>query len=69
MLLAADPDIFFTEPHYDGYPAVLVRLRAVTKAQLRKLIEDAWRCQAPKRHLADPRPPKPTTAPRRSRRR
>lgn len=48
MLLAADPDIFFTEPHYDGYPAVLVRLKAVTRAQLRKLVEDAWRCQAPK---------------------
>jgi hypothetical protein len=48
MLLAADPDIFFTEPHYNGFPAVLVRLRAVTKGQLRKLIADAWRCQAPK---------------------
>src|SRR5262245_46677935 len=58
MLLAADPDIFFTEPHYNGYPAVLVRLRAVTKAQLRKLVEDAWRCQAPKALLgqADARP-------------
>ena len=53
MLLAADPDIFFTEPHYDGYPAVLVRLKAVNKALLRKLVEEAWRCQAPKALLAE----------------
>ena len=46
-LLAGDPDRFFTEPHYNGFPAVLVRLPKVTEAQLRKLILDAWRCQAP----------------------
>ncbi len=48
VLLAGDPERFFTEPHYDGFPAVLVRLRAVTPAQLRKLLVDAWRCQAPR---------------------
>jgi hypothetical protein len=52
-LLAGDPDRFFTEPHYNGFPAVLVRLPAVTKAQLRTLIVDAWRCQAP-RELVEP---------------
>ena len=52
-LLAGDPDRFFTEQHYDGFPAVLVRLPAVTKAQLRKLIVDAWRCQAPPHLLQD----------------
>jgi hypothetical protein len=46
-LIAGDPDLFFTEPHYDGFPAVLVRLRVVTKAQLGKLLLEAWRCQAP----------------------
>jgi hypothetical protein len=46
-LIGGDPDRFFTEPHYNGFPAVLVRLRAVTKAQLAKLIVDAWHCQAP----------------------
>jgi hypothetical protein len=46
-LLAGAPELFFTEPHYDGFPAVLVRLPAVTKAQLSQLIADAWRCQAP----------------------
>jgi hypothetical protein len=47
-LLAGDPDIFFTEPHYDGFPAVLVRLPAIRVPALRKLIADAWRCQAPR---------------------
>jgi len=46
-LLAADPDKFFTEPHYNGYPAVLVRLPKITQAELRQVITEAWRCQAP----------------------
>ena len=54
MLLAADPDQFFTEDHYNGYPAVLVRLANVTVPELRKLIGDAWRCQAPKSLLREP---------------
>ena len=47
-LLAGDPDVFFTEPHYNGFPAVLVRLPRVPRALLRKLVVDAWRCQAPR---------------------
>jgi len=46
-LLSADPQKFFTEPHYNGFPAVLVRLEAVTVADLKVLIREAWRCQAP----------------------
>jgi hypothetical protein len=46
-LLAEDSRKFFTEPHYDGFPAVLVRLETVTAAELRPLIKEAWRCQAP----------------------
>jgi hypothetical protein len=46
-LLAAEPAKFFTEPHYNGFPAVLVRLEAVTAADLKVLIAEAWRCQAP----------------------
>jgi hypothetical protein len=53
-LLSADPDIFFTEPHYNGFPAVLVRLAKVNRAQLQKLILEAWRCQAPKHLLERP---------------
>lgn len=47
-LIAADPDIYFTEPHYNGYPAVLVRLAAIDLKELTELLTDAWRCQAPK---------------------
>jgi hypothetical protein len=46
-LLAADSKKFFTEPHYAGFPAVLVRLAAVTAADLKILLGEAWRCQAP----------------------
>jgi hypothetical protein len=48
-LLALDPDVFFTEPHYDGYPAVLVRLPAIDEALLETVIGDAWRLRAPRR--------------------
>jgi hypothetical protein len=46
-LLSADPAKFFTEPHYEGFPAVLVRLDAVTVADLELLLAEGWRCQAP----------------------
>jgi hypothetical protein len=45
-LLGMDPTKFFTEPHYNGYPAVLVRLSAVDEDELEDLIVEAWRCQA-----------------------
>lgn len=48
LIIASDRAKFFTEPHYDGYPAVLVRLDAITAFELRPLIEEAWRCVAPK---------------------
>ena len=48
FLLGLDPVKFFTEPHYNGFPAVLVRLPAVTARELRPLITEAWRCQAPR---------------------
>ena len=47
-LLAADGEKFFTEPHYNGFPAVLVRLPAVDVDELTALLVEAWRCQAPK---------------------
>jgi hypothetical protein len=46
-LLALDSSKFFTEPHYNGFPAVLVNLQAVTVGELKPLITEAWRCQAP----------------------
>jgi hypothetical protein len=47
-LLASNPRVFFTEPHYNGYPEVLLRLPEVTVRELRPIIVEAWRCQAPK---------------------
>ncbi len=64
-LLAGDPRKIFTEPHYNGYPAVLVRLKAVTKAELRELIVAAWRCQAPRALLAQETPSRRTQPARR----
>jgi hypothetical protein len=48
LLLRSDPGKFFTEPHYNGFPAVHVRLAAVDDAELGELLADAWRCQAPR---------------------
>lgn len=48
-LLVSEPQTFFTEPHYDGYPAVLVRLAVIAPDELGELITDAWRLRAPKR--------------------
>jgi hypothetical protein len=47
LLLASDPEKFFTEPHYNGFPAVLVRLAAIEVDELEELLIDAWRCLAP----------------------
>ena len=66
-LLGGDPDRFFTEPHYNGFPAVLVRLRKVTQAQLRRLIADAWRCQAPSPLVKGDLPARPRKRPSRRR--
>ena len=47
MLLATRPSTLFTEPHYNGFPAVLIRLAAIDVDELEGLIRNAWRCQAP----------------------
>jgi hypothetical protein len=48
ILLMADDRTFFTEPHYDGFAAVLVRLAEISVAELRELLKQAWATQAPK---------------------
>jgi hypothetical protein len=48
-LLATFPDAFFTVAHFDGYPAVLVRLVEIPPDLLRETITDAWILKAPKR--------------------
>jgi hypothetical protein len=47
-IIASNPTKFFTEPHYNGFPAVLVNLPGVTVRELTPLITEAWRYQAPK---------------------
>ena len=48
-LIADEPDVYFTTPHFDGYPAVLVKLAEIDEVGLRELIIEAWLTQAPKR--------------------
>ncbi|GAB3290679.1 MmcQ/YjbR family DNA-binding protein [Pseudoclavibacter terrae] len=52
-LLQGEPDAFFTTPHYDGHPSVLVRLEEVTEARLGEVLQEAWRARATKRILRD----------------
>jgi hypothetical protein len=48
-LIADKPDVFFTIPHFDGYPAVLVRLERADPAELAEVVTEAWLLRAPKR--------------------
>ncbi len=48
-LVADEPAAYFTTPHFDGYPAVLVRLAAIDRDALRELITEAWLAQAPRK--------------------
>jgi hypothetical protein len=52
FLIRAEPEKFFTTPHYDGHPSVLVRLEAVGRDELTELLTDSWRVRAPKRLAA-----------------
>lgn len=46
-LIAAFPELFFTIPHFDGYPAVLLRLFPIDREQLAEVVVDAWLLRAP----------------------
>ncbi len=48
-LLAGDPEVYFTTPHFDGYPAILLRLERIGTDELAELLGEAWLAQAPKR--------------------
>lgn len=48
-LLADDPRVFFTTPHFDGHPSILVRLDRIALPELDEVIVEAWLCRAPKR--------------------
>ena len=48
-LIADEPRVYFTTPHFDGYPAVLVKLAEIDVRDLEELITEAWLTQAPKK--------------------
>ena len=52
-LIADDPAVFFTTPHFDGYSAVLFELDRIGARELTELITDAWLARAPKRLARD----------------
>jgi hypothetical protein len=57
-LVAAEPDVYFTTSHFDGFPAVLCRLEELDALTLTELVTEAWACRAPRalvtRHLGPP---------------
>jgi len=52
LLLASLPEVYFTTPHFDGYPAILVRLQVIPVDELRELLQQSWLSRAPKRLVA-----------------
>ncbi|CAM4424395.1 hypothetical protein MB901379_01982 [Mycobacterium basiliense] len=52
-LIADEPTVYFTTPHFDGYPAVLVRLAEIELTDLEDLITEAWLTQAPKKAVKE----------------
>jgi hypothetical protein len=48
-MLADEPGIFFTTPHFDGYPAVLIRLPEIDLDLLQEVVTAARLARAPKR--------------------
>lgn len=47
-LLADDPDLYFTTSHFEGYPAILVRLDRAGLGELREVVIEAWLARAPR---------------------
>ena len=52
-LLRSKPKVYFTTPHFDGYPAVLIRLEKISVKELKDVIEEAWLARAGKRAVAE----------------
>ena len=52
-ILADDPEVFFTTPHFTGYPAVLVRLDVIGLTDLEEVVVEAWLDRAPKKLVAE----------------
>ncbi|HSO98032.1 MAG TPA: MmcQ/YjbR family DNA-binding protein [Solirubrobacteraceae bacterium] len=52
LLIDEDPEVYFTIPHFDGYPAVLIRLERIGPEALEEAVTEAWLVRAPKRLAA-----------------
>jgi hypothetical protein len=52
-LVADDGDVYFTTPHFNGYPAILVRLDRIAVPELEELLVEAWLASAPRRLAAE----------------
>jgi hypothetical protein len=52
-LLRSSSKVYFTTPHFDGYPAVLIRLGNISSKELKDVIEEAWLARAGKRAAAE----------------
>jgi hypothetical protein len=46
-MIASQPELFFTTPHFDGYPSVLVRLDRIAVPDLEEVVVEAWLARAP----------------------
>ena len=55
-LIADSPGVYFTTSHFDGFPAVLVRLDEIEVGELGEVLDEAWTCRAPRRLVAQHRP-------------
>ena len=51
-LIADDPEVYFTTPHFDGYPAILVQLDNIDLEELEEVLVEGWLCKAPKKLAA-----------------
>jgi hypothetical protein len=51
-LVSSEPEIYFTTSHFDGYPAVLIRLERIGRVELEEVVIEAWLAKAPKRVAA-----------------
>ena len=52
-LIADDPVVYLTTPHFNGYAAILFELDRISIEELAELITDAWLARAPKKLAAE----------------
>jgi hypothetical protein len=45
--------VYFTSPHYNGFPAIQIRVDRISREELLERLEDAWLIQAPKKVAAE----------------